>query len=469
MTLSRTVTVAALVVGAGYAGLCIVGRVGSAWPLEWMEGASVLHAQRLWAGLPLYTAPQAAFIPFVYPPLSYLPMGLGLILSGGALWGARLASVAALVLSAFALWRAGKHLSGSHHAGLLAAGLLGMGYGYTGGFSDLARVDAFFCALSLCAVERLCARRYAQGLGLLALACMAKQHALLLLAAASLGVWTVRGRAALAGVLGSWLGLAACVAALCAHSDGWFWTYCVVVPAGHGVVPSLLLSFLLVDLLVYLPVPTTLCVYFVVARRDPRSRLLSLLWLAAVAASALGRAHPGGDDNVRLPAYALSALIAAHSFCDLLATRRRWRWPLIGALAAQYVMLFQPPALYWPTQQTAQHFTQLKASLASCAGSNDFAAMDHVGLGGHPFVHTLALSDLRMKHDALAVRATATVLSALEGPAEEAPQAVAISSSFPALMRTLAKHYELCARAPALHLPSGYSLPETYVYRRTPR
>jgi hypothetical protein len=463
--LERLVGVAVAVMGFAYAALCIAGRLGSAWPLEWMEGASVLHAQRLLRGLPLYAAPRADFIPFVYPPLSYLPMGLGLLVSGGELWGARLASVAALVLCCVALWRAGKHVSGAHDAGLLAAGLFALGYGYNGGFIDLARVDAWFCALSLCGVERLCARRHAQGLVLLALACLAKQHALLLLAAASGGVWLIEGRSSIRGILGSWLGLAFCVGALCVLSDGWIWTYCVTVPARHGLQPSLLFSFLFVDLCVYLPVLTGLCVSFVVARRDPRSRLLCLLLLAAVVASALGRAHPGGDDNVRLPAYALGALVAAVGFCDLLAARARLRWPLTAALAAQLAMLFQSPMLYWPSQQTAEHFAQLEAELARCAGSNDFAAMDHVGLGAHPFVHTLALSDLRMNRDALAVLATEQVLSALRAPAGSAPRALAISTSFPALIQALAEHYELCARTPELRLASGYEVPETFVYR----
>ncbi|HTU59885.1 MAG TPA: hypothetical protein VMF89_15645, partial [Polyangiales bacterium] len=269
------------------------------------------------------------------------------------------------------------------------------------------------------------------------------------------------------------------------------------------------------------------CVYFVVTRR---SWLPSLLLLAAIAASALGRAHPGGDDNVRLPAYALSALVAALGFCDLMANRPRLRWPLTAALALQLAMLFQPPALYWPTQQTGEQFARLKTELTRCAGSSDFAAMDHADLGAHAFVHTLALSDLRMNRDELADQATQAVLTALsatpdpgslahaaesesaasseagatataDSPAPagastgwgadplaragaralggslaragagesdvrvRAPRALAISSSFPGLMRTLAEHYELCARTPALSLPTGFELSETFIYR----
>jgi hypothetical protein len=442
-----------LLLGCVYLGVCLAGRSGSPWPLEWMEGASVLHAQRLLHGLPLYAAPRADFVPFVYPPLSYVPMYLGLVVSHGALWGARLASVLAFGVCLLALARAGKQ------AGPLAAGLFAFGYGYCGAFIDLARVDAVFMALSLCGVERLCARRFLQGLSLLTLACFAKQHALLLLAAASVGVVCCDGWRS---VLGAWIALALGIAALCLWSDGWVWTYCVTVPARHGLRPSLLASFVLVDLCVYLPLLAGLCVYRVVSRREPAAVLLHLLLAAAVVASALGRAHPGGDDNVRLPAYALASLVAALSFSELWAARARLRWALTVGLALQLGMLFQPPALF---RASEAGFVKLEAALRDCAGGGDFVAMDHTGLGEHPFVHTLALSDLRMNRDALGDEATSAVVAAL-GSAS-APAAIAISSSFPALMEVLASHYELCARAPALKLATGYVLPPSFVYKRT--
>lgn len=453
--------------GLGYAGICIAARVGSAWPLEWMEGASALHAQRLLRGAPLYAAPHADFIPFVYPPLSYLPMGLGLIVSSGALWGARLASLCGVLACGVALWRAASRVGRSRAAGLTALGLFALGYGYTGGFIDLARVDAWFSALCLWGVERLCARRFMSGFLMLALACLAKQHAFLLLVAASVGVVLLRERAALRAVGLSWLALGAAIAALCAWSDGWIWTYCVTVPARHGIEPRLLVSFVFVDLLLYLPVVSALCGYFVATRRDPASRLLCLLLLSAIAASALGRAHPGGDDNVRLPAYALGVLVAALGFHELVAVRPRLRWPLTAALALQLAMLLQPPGLYWPSSKSDEAFARLSSELERCAGSNDFVAMDHSGLGDRPFAHTLALSDLRMNRDALAHQATTVILDALRAPT--GPKALAISNSFPELMQTIAEHYELCARTPPLPLPTGYQIPEAFIYRRKPR
>lgn len=470
--------------GVGYLALCIWGRFLSAWPLEWMEGASAANAQRLMRGLPVYAAPSAEHIPFVYPPLGYVPMALGLQLSRGALWGARLSSVVAIGASLWALMRAGcraRKLTttrGHAHAeqqpcsprsaGLLAAGLFALGYGYTGGFIDLARIDAWLIALCLWGVERSCAGRPVQGLWLLALACFVKQHALLLLAAASISLVMLEGRRALRGVLAVWAVLVGSCLALNLATGGWFWTYCISVPAQHGLEARLLLSFLLVDVCVYLPVLTGLALYTCLSRRDPYTRQLWLLLSAAVLASALGRAHPGGDDNVRLPAYALLTLLASLGFCELWARlpRAGGKLLLAAALLFQLGMLLQPPALYWPSSQTNATFAQLSKELRRCAGSGDAVAMDHVGLAGRLFAHTLALSDLRMSrdvHNALGTRATQAVLDGLRAPTR--PTAFAISASFGALRQVLTEHYELCARVPPLRMPTGYPLARTYVYR----
>jgi hypothetical protein len=458
--------------GLGYLLVCVAGRWQSPWPLEWMESASVAHAERLLRAQPLYAPPSAEHIPFVYPPLSYLPMGLGHMLSGGALWGGRLASLCAIVACVWALVRAGSHLRATSAAGWLAAGIFGAGYGYTGGFLDLARVDAWFLALCLWGVERCCARRPAQSLWVLALACLAKQHAWLLLVAASGGMTLCQDKGSFRALCSAWLGLGLVVTLLQLWTDGWIWTYCVRVPARHGLHPGLLLSFVFVDLLLYLPMLSGLALY-VLLRRGSRvaqqRQLLMLLLAAAIVASALGRAHPGGDDNVRLPAYGVLALVAAVAFVDLLENARsaRGRVLLIGGLALQLSMLLQDPRLYWPSRESIETFSQLRAALTRCAGGADFVAMDHPGLGARPFAHTLALSDLRMNHDELGEEATQAVLAALRGA--EAPHAVAISASFPALLETLAARYELCARIPQLQLATGYRLGETYVYKRKPR
>src|SRR5262245_21490265 len=43
-------------------------RAAHPFDLEWMEGGMLAHAWRIQHGLPLYDAPAAEFVPYLYPP-----------------------------------------------------------------------------------------------------------------------------------------------------------------------------------------------------------------------------------------------------------------------------------------------------------------------------------------------------------------------------------------------------------------
>ena len=64
-------------------------RVLFPWPLEWMEGAVLHHALRLGTPDGIYGPPAADFIPYLYPPLSYLPVRVFTALLGDSLPVAR--------------------------------------------------------------------------------------------------------------------------------------------------------------------------------------------------------------------------------------------------------------------------------------------------------------------------------------------------------------------------------------------
>jgi hypothetical protein len=129
----------------------------------------------------------------------------------------------------------------------------------------------------------------------------------------------------------------------------------------------------------------------------------------------------------------------------------------------QVLMLAQLPNLFWPTPAAISGMTKLQRALERCASGGSSVAFDHTRITGQPFLHTQALSDLRMNHDALGSQATHAVVDMLNDVA--APRAVALSLSFGPLQRALDKHYEPCADLPALRLPTGYVIGETHVYR----
>jgi hypothetical protein len=195
----------------------------------------------------------------------------------------------------------------------------------------------------------------------------------------------------------------------------------------------------------------------------------------------LGRAHPGGDDNVRLPAFLLlcaagvaplaaKALHASRDASELGAgTGRRARGWLAVALCAQAAMLFQPPSLHAP--RSPQGFDALAAELKRCANGGTAVALDYALLTGRPFLHTMALSDLRLHGQTeLARPGTRALLDVLRGPS--APRAIAVGERFPELAAVLRARYELCADLTAPHMATGYepglrkhdAEPRQYVY-----
>jgi 4-amino-4-deoxy-L-arabinose transferase-like glycosyltransferase len=455
------------VIGVALTGLTIARRVASPWPLEWMEGASLQHALRLLHGQPLYAPPAAEFIPFMYPPLAYLPMAASAALFGPELWAARLVSVLALAGSFVCIFRSVNRETGSAAIGCWAVGIYALGFGYSGAFLDLVRVDGVFMLFVLLGLERLSAGAIGAGLGCLAASCLAKQHGGLFLIASAIWLVYESPRRHLVPLMAAGAALLAAAGWLELSSAGWFSTYVLRVPAGHGIEPQLLVSYLLVDVLVYLP---ALALFAALGMQRGVVQPRWWIWLAAgLLASALGRAHPGGDDNVRLPGFALLVMVAAIAFPQLWAAARNGtqRALYAAALAAQALMLLQLPAAYAPRTEQAQAFAALRGALSRCAGGQlaRSVALDHALFTGRPFLHTLALSDLNLAApDTLGAAGTRALVSALAAP--DAPPSLAISASFPALQTALVQHYEFCANLPALALPTGYALDPTRVYRR---
>jgi len=431
-------------------------RVGWPYPLEWMEGTSLQHALWLARGELPYAAPSAELIPYVYPPLAYLPPALASSLLGPSLPVARALSLACTLGTLTLLGVASARLARSRIAGLFSAGLFAYGFGYGGAFLDLVRVDALFVLCIAAALERLSVRRNAAALGWLVASALTKQHGAVLLLAVSLALLAHNRKAAVRSVGAAWLAFAAACGALQLASGGWFARYTLEVPSQHGLEPHLLATFVLIDLIVYLPVLTASSA-LALGRRARALEPLDALALAAVAVSALGRAHPGGDDNVRLPAFALLCVVGV---APLVTRARQSTRPLVRiglsfAACMQAAVLWQPPSLHAPLRETASRFVALDRELARCAAGGPAVALDYGLFTTKPFIHTMALSDLRLGGaSTLSTTGTSALLDALRGP--RAPQALAVGERFAELQRVLDERYTLCAELPAPRLPTGY-------------
>jgi hypothetical protein len=455
---------AVAIAGFGVWGMSVAGRVASPHPLEWMEGASLQHALRLLRGEPLYAAPTADFVAYLYPPLSYLPMALAVAIFGPSLPVARAPSLVLFALSLWAVARAARASAADSRAGVLSAGLWAAGYGYGGAFSDLARVDPLLLCLLAWGTERLIAQRLTSGLLLLALAAFAKQHGLLFLGAGCAWALLQHGRAATAAVVGSVAAVASLGGALQLWSGGWFLTYTWTLPRSHGLVPSLVFGYLGVYVALFLPVLAVSAGSELWRGRHAPSAVHWLL-LSALAASALGRAHPGGDDNVLLPGYLLLCIVAAGPLLrGLTVGSSRRRAAVAAALVVQLALLWQAPSHHWPSLAARRGFDGLARALDECSAGGTRSALDFTGFTATSLAHTMALSDLRSdRTGALASAGTRALLQRLRG--SRAPAALAVGASFPELDAVLDARYEPCRSLAQFPLATGYQPEAQRVWR----
>lgn len=153
-------------------------RLTYPYDLEWMEGGMLVHAWRLMEGKPVYTDPDAGWIPFIYPP-GYTAVvaafgkvfGLSTTLGRSISLAGTFAAAAALV---FGGWKHGRSWTG----GLLAGAVFLLLFPSTGAFYDLIRPDGLSIGLAGWAlvVGWLPGRRAAVVSGLLLAAAFTVKH-----------------------------------------------------------------------------------------------------------------------------------------------------------------------------------------------------------------------------------------------------------------------------------------------------
>lgn len=319
------------------------------------------HIHRIQAGKTLYGAPSMEFGSYPYTPLyPWVCAFFGsAAVDGFAV--ARSVSVVSTLAVLLALAAAARQTSGGRPwglAALLSAGLYAAGNGFTGGWGDIARIDALATALGAWAfvVARggASAGRIAATAGLVTLAFLAKQSALALgvsLAGAFLAAgW--RPAAAYLAVLGAMVG--GTVALFEAQTDHWFrfWTYDILVGApkheplifgywfecAQALGPALALAGL-----------SWMTGYW--KPRSPRGGWDFGL-LAAVPALFLagwaGRSHQGGFENNLIPPLLAASLVFGPAAAGFL-TKGYWRGGVLAAAALG--MLGYDPRPMVPTME----------------------------------------------------------------------------------------------------------------------
>ncbi|HID53794.1 MAG TPA: phospholipid carrier-dependent glycosyltransferase, partial [Anaerolineae bacterium] len=337
-----------------------LSRVTYPFDLDFIENAMLLQAWRTGAGLPVYLPPNGEFVPQVYMPLYTWLGGLPLRLTGPVFWPLRLLSLLSTLGTAVLLYLIGRQLQPNRAIALVGAALFLAGYKLTGGWYDLARVDALFVFLALAGMGTAVYHHHTnRGLALagllMGLALLTKQNGLFLTAVVGAWLlWAVRWRMWLFGAV--FLAVTAVPLLLLEwRNGGWFSYYVVDIAYASPVEISRVWPVLRREVLggmgvLVLMAGGTAVAYII---QQQWRKLIDPPWLvfmgAALFVSVSGRSSVGGNLNNLIIGLALLCLAPAL----LAGAVRPGKWVnalLTAAILVQFALLTFPPLPYAPQQ-----------------------------------------------------------------------------------------------------------------------
>lgn len=358
--------------------------------IDWMEGGELYHGYRVMHLESVWGSPDQGFVPFGYPPLHAVVLGLVGRVTGLDYWTGRLVSIVFVVAACGVLLQqmlrhADRNLTGRLLA-VLGVGMALAAYPVTGGWYDMIRNDTLAIALPLAAAalvsdgERLDGRwRWVTVALLLVATIYAKQTGAFFVAWILLfALVTDRRTGIRIGLLagGVTVGLFLVAQLL---TDGWFFTWISLMGKQTVDLERLRMAARIVwdfaPYLVLLPVlPLVLWQQGWLSRRG-------VLWLgmlvAAVPASLLPFVKDGGFNNNLLPIVFLAGPVTVMLVIDLLrgldqAQHARAHLVAQGAaLAAAALFLVvqrYPIDDYRPTEQQWQSAEDLNAYVRDLDG-----------------------------------------------------------------------------------------------------
>ena len=379
----------AWIVAICYVGFYLYGafkRITYPYDLDFIEDNMLMQAIQVSLGKPVYVPPNADFVPQVYMPLytflggwifkaiapSYLPM--------------RLLSFSATIVTAILIFLISRRISDNRGIAFCTAALFLAGYRTTGGWYDLARVDALYVMLTLAGAALLAygkENHFRLPLAgfILALAFLTKQNGLFFaLVVAVYLSFTTRWRALAFAIP---FALVSVLPALYLDqvSGGWFSTYVFKIaylsPIDFHRVAAMLKDDLLGSM-IGLTIPFVIAGISLVWRERRKSILIEPWnWFigAALFISIAGRASVGGNRNNLMPAYTFLCIAPALVARETRLWRDGWEVPARSALfiliIAQFVLtslIPKYPLGFIPTSSMKSAGDRLIQHVASVQG-----------------------------------------------------------------------------------------------------
>jgi len=373
-----------------------LGRLGSAIPLEQLEGSMLLAAERVAHGQPIYVRPNFTFIPYMYAPAYYYVSGWAVRLLGPRFLAMRLVSLLSTCASMASIYlfvfldtpgtRARRNL-----AALAGAALYAAAYPWTREWFDLGRLDSFYILLLLLA---FLSTRYLHPIfaaAIWTLAFLAKQT-IFPVALVMLCVDWKRPRRLLLGV-GSFLLMTAISMRLLDHNtQGWFWFYAFTVPHANADLwfrPAVFYvsSQLIAPFGVALVITATAWVWTRPSWANFRTRFYLIAAAVLCGLCWFLQAHAGATANTPMPVYAILAVIFGISFARLdaafaFASRQTARVFLLAAVAIPLISWVYNPRDFMPHRDLVTSQEELISWLRIFPGD--------VYLPAHPYEGVLA-------------------------------------------------------------------------------
>ena len=355
----------------GVALMITLSRIGYPYALEWLEGTSLIHVERILSGRLLYTEPSLSYVTLSYPPLYYYVSAALSAAFGGGFTPLRVVSLGASVGCVGLIYATVRHQRATVSASLISAGLFCATFRIGGAWFDIARVDMLAAFLMLASL-RLMLSRTSLGMGLagiaITLACLTKQPYLIVLVAMCAHLLIVhRDRNAAVFVMTSVGSLAAATWLLNQVHGGWYGFFVFEMPGRHDLIREFEYGsrLLWIDTMVLaVPVVAAIAMWFLLgvlrASTRPTERgswprdaaAILVVTGATLAISWSGLMNPGGYNNVLVPLLAMLAVIAGLGLDRILKT---WTGAAASAgialLAVQFAILYFPPGAQVPTEQ----------------------------------------------------------------------------------------------------------------------
>jgi 4-amino-4-deoxy-L-arabinose transferase-like glycosyltransferase len=320
--LPRIIAISAAVFFMGMYFATALPRLVYPYDLDFLEDSVLMESVRFANNQPVYAPPNVEFNPHVYMPLYFWLGALLFKLGGPSLLLLRSLSLTATLTTTIVIFWIAKRESGRHWIAVCCAGLFLGGYGISGYWYELARVDSLFVTLTLCG---LAFAFYANGsnrklilsAAVLALAAFTKQTGFVIGAGLALYLFIInRQQAGLFAIVFGGLTVIP-VLVLNTLTNGWFFYHVFHIGGADPIEMSRLVSYIkdkVFGVMAGLSLMTLLAI-LLGARRAGLGVLREQPWFIgigiAIVISGLGRIRVGGNLNDLMPAYTLICLAPA--------------------------------------------------------------------------------------------------------------------------------------------------------------